>query len=93
MSEPAVRDIGRLEDIDGARIYIGADCDAVTIRGPRAIRLAAAKRGEFMRLWMEAERAAEAWAAAWGVPAPEDCVCGQTEAGCAEAGRQVAGHG
>jgi hypothetical protein len=69
MADPVapVREISRLADVDGATVRVGVDCDSVTIGGPRPIRLDAAGRDLFSRLYFEAERAAEAWAKAWTV--------------------------
>jgi hypothetical protein len=67
MSDPAAREIGRLADAAGGTVRVGVDCDAVTIGGPRPIRLDAAGRDLFTRLYFDAERAAEAWASAWTV--------------------------
>lgn len=49
--DPNVREIGRLEDIDGVPVIIGVDYDAVTISG---LRLDSAQAEEFARLFIAA---------------------------------------
>ena len=66
-SLPAVRQIARVTDVDGATVRVGVDCDAVTIGGPRPIRLGPDEREQFSRAYFEAERQAEEWAKAWTV--------------------------
>jgi hypothetical protein len=60
----AIREIGKMADVDGRTVRAGVDCDAVTIQIAHSLtaRLSAAERDQFMRLLFDAERAAEAWA-------------------------------
>ena len=53
--------IGHLNDAHGRSVAISVDGDAVVIRrGGQDIRLGADERDTFMRIYMEAERQAEA---------------------------------
>ena len=63
MASKAVRDIGTVRDIHGYVIRVGVDHDTVTIGGAAYVMLAARAREDFQRLFMEAERQAEAHAA------------------------------
>jgi hypothetical protein len=64
---PAVREIARVADVDGSPVQVGVDCDAVTISGPRPVRLGPDEREQFSRAYFEAERQAQEWAKAWTV--------------------------
>jgi hypothetical protein len=61
----AIRPVGEIRDALGRGLAIGADCDAVVIAVPGigVVYLDARQRDEFIRLYFEAERQAEAWAA------------------------------
>jgi hypothetical protein len=82
MASPAC-EIGELKDAEGVRLAVGIDGDLVTIGMGRGFdwALNADQRKDFALLFHEAERQAEARAG-------PGCICGQTEAGCAEAGRR-----
>jgi hypothetical protein len=56
----AAREIGHVLDVNGARLTIGVDCDAVTLTGA-GITLDAAARDLFSRLYFDAEAEAEKW--------------------------------
>lgn len=56
MSDPAVRTLGRVSDIDGGTITVGVDFDTVNIDGRR---LTSAQAEEFAQLFIRA-----CWAAA-----------------------------
>jgi predicted alpha/beta-hydrolase family hydrolase len=51
MPDPFVRELGRVEDIDGAALAVGVDYDTVSIGGHR---LASAQLEEFARLFTAA---------------------------------------
>jgi hypothetical protein len=51
MPDPFVRELGRVEDIDGAALAVGVDYDTVSIGGHR---LAGAQLEEFARLFIAA---------------------------------------
>jgi hypothetical protein len=55
-----VREIGHVLDVNGARLTIGVDCDAVTLTGA-GITLDAAARDLFARYYFDAEAEAEKW--------------------------------
>ena len=57
-----VREIGHVVGASGYPVIISVDCDAVTVWAPREIILDAGRREDFQRLFMQAEREAEAWA-------------------------------
>ena len=62
--QPGVQILGHAEDIDGLRLYVGVHHDRVCLEGTgmHGVHLCFAKdaREQFMRLWCEAERQAEA---------------------------------
>src|SRR5258708_3581229 len=55
-----VREVGHVLDVNGARLTIGVDCDAVTLTGA-GITLDAAARDLFARYYFDAEAEAEKW--------------------------------
>jgi hypothetical protein len=61
----AVREIGDVLDVNGARITVTVDCDGVKITGPKETMLGPAEREAYMRLLLDAEWAAENWAKNW----------------------------
>jgi hypothetical protein len=65
VADPYVRELGRVQDIDGIPVTVGVDYDCVTISGAR---LTGAALEEFARLFIAAhwQAAANAAAAAWG---------------------------
>ena len=56
------REIGRLHGANGHPVMVSVDRDAVTVWAPLGAILDAAQREHFQRLFMQAEREAEAWA-------------------------------
>lgn len=64
MSNPDVREIGTVHDLYGARVTVGVDCDAVTIRAPGGATLGPGVRDGFAKLYFAADEAAKAWAVA-----------------------------
>lgn len=64
----AIRQTGEIRDALGRSLAIGSDCDsvAIAIPGLGIIHLDARQREEFIRLYFEAERQAEAWATEHG---------------------------
>lgn len=57
-----VREIGTVEDFDGATVHLGVDYGTVTVRsGAQPSRFGPGGRAAFQHLWAEATRAAEAW--------------------------------
>jgi hypothetical protein len=69
MADPFVRELGRVEDIDGAALAVGVDYDTVSIGGHR---LASAQLEEFARLFIAAhwQAAANTVAATLSATAP-----------------------
>lgn len=78
MSNPMVREVGRIEDIDGSKLVVGVDLDSVTIGyadDMEPIRLTFMAAGEFAQLFVSA-----CWQAGWNnarmtapAPAAHDC--------------------
>jgi hypothetical protein len=57
-----VREIGTVEDFDGATVRIGVDYGTVTVRsGAQPSRFGPGGCAEFERMWAEAKRQAAAW--------------------------------
>ena len=59
MSNPYVRDIGTVECVFGSTVRVGVDYDSVTVNG---VPLGPEVRDEFMKLFMQADTEAKAWA-------------------------------
>jgi hypothetical protein len=62
VSNPAVREVGRVADVFERTVIIGVDYDAVTITGPKDPVIGAEVRDDFMKLLMQADTEAKAWA-------------------------------
>ena len=64
MATEARRDVGWLPDVHGHVVKVSADCDGVVIHaGRQTVTFGPEERETFQRLFMEAERHAEAWTA------------------------------
>ncbi|HXJ25031.1 MAG TPA: hypothetical protein VNH17_05005 [Streptosporangiaceae bacterium] len=51
MSDPHVRELGRVESLDGPRLYVGVDYDSVVVE---SYRLTRAQAEEFAQLFISA---------------------------------------
>ena len=54
MSNPYVRPVGGVTDLDGRPVKVGVDYDSVSIDAPRFFRLGADQAQEFARLYVTA---------------------------------------
>lgn len=79
--------IGSVTDMDGTPVHIGVDADCVTIVVAWDACFTPAMREDFTRLWFEAGRQADAWAAAH----PAATERAETFTGCNVAPRCVNG--
>lgn len=84
MTTSPVRDIGTVRDIHGYVIRVGVDHDSVTIGGAAYAMLGPEARGEFAKLFMQADAEARAYAAA-----TQKCNACAGPASCSEFGRCV----
>lgn len=72
MIERPVREIGRITDFFGRDVIVGVDYNAVTIDGPKDAALGPEVRDDFMKLLMQADTEAKAWADAEHAAAIEE---------------------